>query len=91
MYRLRGFEIPEAGRTAKGTAIVNLLNLESGEKISAIIPLQNFASDKYLIELRSFGENLGLLFQITDDILPPVPIPGTGNMNTRRNLYENSY
>ena len=49
MYRLRGFEIPEAGRTAKGTAIVNLLNLESGEKISAIIPLQNFASDKYLL------------------------------------------
>ena len=49
MYRLRGFEIPEAGRTAKGTAIVNLLNLESGEKISAIIPLQNFADDKYLL------------------------------------------
>ena len=49
MYRLRGFEIPEAGRTAKGTAIVNLLNLESGEKISAIIPLQNFANDKYLL------------------------------------------
>ena len=49
MYRLRGFEIPEAGRTAKGTAIVNLLNLEAGEKISAIIPLQNFASDKYLL------------------------------------------
>ena len=49
MYRLRGFEIPEAGRTAKGTAIVNLLNLEAGEKISAIIPLQNFAEDKYLL------------------------------------------
>ena len=49
MYRLRGFEIPEAGRTAKGTAIVNLLNLEAGEKISAIIPLQNFANDKYLL------------------------------------------
>ena len=49
MYRLRGFEIPEAGRTAKGTAIVNLLNLEAGEKISAIIPLQNFAEGKYLL------------------------------------------
>ena len=49
MYRLRGFEIPEAGRTAKGTAIVNLLNLEGGEKISAIIPLQNFAEGKYLL------------------------------------------
>ena len=49
MYRLRGFEIPEAGRTAKGTAIVNLLNLEAGEKISAIIPLQNFAEGKYIL------------------------------------------
>ena len=49
MYRLRGFEIPEAGRTAKGTAIVNLLNLEAGEKISAIIPIQNFADGKYLL------------------------------------------
>ncbi|MBO5398255.1 MAG: DNA gyrase subunit A [Clostridia bacterium] len=49
MYRLRGFEIPEAGRTAKGTAIVNLLNLEGGEKISAIIPIQNFAEGKYIL------------------------------------------
>ena len=49
MYRLRGFEIPEAGRTAKGTAIVNLLNLDAGEKISAIIPIQNFADGKYLL------------------------------------------
>lgn len=49
MYRLRGFEIPEAGRTAKGTAIVNLLNLEAGEKISAVIPIQNFAEGKYLL------------------------------------------
>ena len=49
MYRLRGFEIPEAGRTARGTAIVNLLNLEAGEKISAIIPIQNFAEGKYLL------------------------------------------
>ena len=49
MYRLRGFEIPEAGRTAKGTAIVNLLNLDAGEKVSAIIPLQNFADGKYIL------------------------------------------
>lgn len=49
VYGLRGFEIPEAGRTAKGTAIVNLLNLDSGEKISAIIPIQNFADGKYLL------------------------------------------
>ncbi|MBQ6992854.1 MAG: DNA gyrase subunit A [Clostridia bacterium] len=49
LYRLRGFEIPEAGRTAKGTAIVNLLSLDSGEKISTIIPIQNFAEGKYLL------------------------------------------
>ncbi len=55
MYRLRGFEIPEAGRTAKGTAIVNLLNLEGGEKISAIIPIQNFAEGKYLLMATKSG------------------------------------
>ncbi len=49
LYRLRGYEIPEAGRTAKGTAIVNLLSLDPGEKISAVIPLQNFAEGKYLL------------------------------------------
>lgn len=49
LYRLRGYEIPEAGRTARGTAIVNLLSLDSGEKVSAVIPLQNFAEGKYLL------------------------------------------
>ena len=49
LYRLRGYEIPEAGRTARGTAIVNLLSLDPGEKISAIIPIQNFAEVKYLL------------------------------------------
>ena len=49
MYRLRGYEIPEAGRTAKGTAIVNLLNLDSEEKISAVIPIQNYADGKYIL------------------------------------------
>ena len=49
LYHLRGYEIPEAGRTAKGTAIVNLLSLDSGEKVSAVIPIQNFAEGKYLL------------------------------------------
>ena len=49
LYRLRGYEIPEAGRTAKGTAIVNLLSLENGEKITAVIPISNFAEGKYLL------------------------------------------
>lgn len=49
LYRLKGYELPEAGRTAKGTAIVNLLQLDNGEKISAVIPIQNFAEGKYLL------------------------------------------
>jgi len=49
LYRLKGYEIPEAGRTAKGTAIVNLLRLDNGEKISAIIPITNFEDGKYLL------------------------------------------
>ena len=49
VYKLKGYQVPEAGRTAKGTAIVNLLNLDSGEKISAVIPIQNFAEGKYLL------------------------------------------
>ena len=49
LYKLKGYEIPEAGRTAKGTAIVNLLSLDAGEKISAVIPIQNFAEGKYLL------------------------------------------
>ena len=49
LYYLRGYEIPEAGRTAKGTAIVNLLALDNGEKISAVIPISNFADGKYLL------------------------------------------
>ena len=49
LYRLRGYELPEAGRTAKGTAIVNLLSLDPGEKVSTIIPIPNFAEGKYLL------------------------------------------
>ena len=49
LYRLKGYEVPEAGRTAKGTAIVNLLSLDPGEKISAVIPIDNFSEGKYLL------------------------------------------
>ena len=55
MYRLRGFEIPESGRTAKGTAIVNLLNLDAGEKVSAMIPIQNFADGVYITMATKHG------------------------------------
>ena len=49
LYRLRGFEVPEAGRTAKGTAIVNLLSLDAGEKITAVIPITSFDDGQYLL------------------------------------------
>lgn len=48
VYQLKGYEIPESGRTAKGTAIINLLPLQKGEKITAIIPIKKFSEDKYL-------------------------------------------
>ncbi len=47
-YRLKGYQIPEGSRTAKGTAIVNLLPLESNEKISAMIPVKTFDDGGYL-------------------------------------------
>ncbi len=49
MYRIKAYQIPEAGRQAKGTAIVNLLQLEPGEKISAMIPLREYVEGEYLV------------------------------------------
>ena len=49
VYKLKTYEIPEAGRTARGTAIVNLLQLQGGEKVTAIIPIEKFEDDKYLL------------------------------------------
>lgn len=47
-YRIKAYEIPEAGRTARGTAIVNLLQLQAGEKVTAAIPMREIDNDKYL-------------------------------------------
>jgi len=49
IYKLKCHEIPEAGRTARGMAIVNLLQLQPGEKISAMVQMKEFEEDKYLI------------------------------------------
>ena len=49
VYRLKGYEVPEAGRTAKGTAIVNLLQLDGDEKVTAVIPIHAFAEGQYLL------------------------------------------
>ena len=49
VYRLKGYQIPEAGRQARGTAIVNLLNLEDNENINAVIPIRKFVTEQYLV------------------------------------------
>ena len=49
VYRLKGYEVPEAGRTAKGTAIVNLLQLDGDEKVTAVIPIHAFVEGQYLL------------------------------------------
>ncbi len=49
VYRLKGYELPDASRIAKGTAIVNLLALDPGEKITAVIPIKEFKEDEYLV------------------------------------------
>ncbi len=48
VYRIKAYEIPEAGRTARGTAIINILQLQPGEKITAVIPLREYKDDHYL-------------------------------------------
>ena len=57
VYRLKGYQIPESSRTAKGMAIVNLLPLASDEKISAMIPIREFNNGEYL----TFVTKLGLI------------------------------
>ena len=48
VYRLKAYEIPEASRTSRGTAIINLLSLQPGEKITAVIPIRDYNDGKYL-------------------------------------------
>ena len=55
VYRLKAYEIPEASRTARGTAIINLLQLNPGEKISAIIPIKDYEEDRNLFMVTRKG------------------------------------
>ena len=57
MYRLKAYEIPEVGRQAKGTAIVNLLQLDNDEKVTAAIPVKAFEEGKFLF----FGTKKGIV------------------------------
>ncbi|MBM6939054.1 DNA gyrase subunit A [Pseudoflavonifractor phocaeensis] len=55
VHRKKGYQIPEAGRTAKGTNIVNVLPLEPGEKVTAMIHLREFPEDRYLVMVTRKG------------------------------------
>ena len=55
VYRMKAYEIPEAGRTARGTAIINLLQLNPGEKISAMIPVMTYDDDQNLFMVTKKG------------------------------------
>ena len=49
VFKMKGYEIPEASRTAKGTPVINFLNLDSGERVTAIIPMRDYNEDDYLV------------------------------------------
>ncbi|MCR4955834.1 MAG: DNA gyrase subunit A [Lachnospiraceae bacterium] len=55
VYRIKSYEIPEAGRTARGTAIINILQLQPGEKITSVIPILEYEDNKYLFMVTKNG------------------------------------
>lgn len=55
VYRKKGYEIPEAGRAARGTAIVNLIEIAPDETVTAVIPVKEFREDRYLVMLTKQG------------------------------------
>ncbi len=55
VYKIKGYEVPEAGRTARGLAIVNLLSISQGEKITAVVPVRSFDDDGYLVMITKSG------------------------------------
>ena len=55
VYKLKGYQVPEAGRAAKGTNIVNLLELDPDEKVTAMYPIREFSEDKYLVFVTRMG------------------------------------
>lgn len=68
VYSMKGYEIPEARRQAKGTAIINLLQLNPGEKITAIIPIENFVEEDYLLFVTKKGVTKKLKLTLLENI-----------------------
>jgi DNA gyrase subunit A len=69
VYHLKAYEIPEVGRLARGTNIVNLLALEDDENITAVIPMKTFNQEEYLVQVTA-----GRVYQ--ENPLADLPIPG---------------
>jgi DNA gyrase subunit A len=55
IYKIKAYEVPEARRQAKGTAVINLINIEAGEKIKSMIPIREFNDDEYLVFVTKNG------------------------------------
>jgi DNA gyrase subunit A len=55
VYRIKAYEVPEAGRTAKGTSLINLINVAQGERINAIIPIRSFEDTGFLFFATKYG------------------------------------
>ena len=55
VYRIKGYQVPEAGRTARGLAIVNLISISQGETITAVVPVKDFEDNKYLVMVTKSG------------------------------------
>ncbi len=55
VYKLKGYQVPEAGRAAKGTNIVNLLELDPDEKVTAMFPIREFSDEKYMVFVTRMG------------------------------------
>ena len=55
VYRIKGYQVPEAGRTARGLSVVNLLSVSQGEKITAVVPVRDFEDGKYLVMVTKSG------------------------------------
>ena len=70
VYRARGFEIPEYGRTAKGLPLVNLLNIERDEQVTAMIPMSSFEETEYFI------------FTTRDGVTKRTPVTAFANIRT---------
>ena len=68
VYRLKGYLIPEAGRTAKGMNIVNLLQIDGDEKVTAMIPIREFEEGKYVF----FATKMGTVKRMTLESLKTV-------------------